>query len=47
MGNSDVIGCLLPLSFDYGLYQVFLALISGADICLGNTKDAGIQLYNF
>lgn len=28
--SSDRILCCLPLSFDYGLYQIFLALASGA-----------------
>ena len=31
---SDRILCCLPLSFDYGLYQVFLALASGACLVL-------------
>ncbi|MCX4850442.1 class I adenylate-forming enzyme family protein [Streptomyces sp. NBC_00893] len=35
--QSDVIYCALPLSFDYGLYQVFLAAISGAAVFLGRS----------
>lgn len=31
---SDRILCCLPLSFDYGLYQIFLALASGAYLIL-------------
>ncbi len=36
LGNheNDRILCSLPLSFDYGLYQVFLALLSGARLYL-------------
>mgnify|MGYP001243471557 FL=1 len=37
------IGCFLPLSFDYGLYQVFLALKSNSDIYLGNSDELGIN----
>lgn len=33
-GESDRILCCLPLSFDYGLYQLFLALASGACLVL-------------
>ena len=29
---EDVVGLFLPLSFDYGLYQVFLTLLSGAEL---------------
>lgn len=32
--KDDRIFCGLPLSFDYGLYQVFLALVSGAKLYL-------------
>ncbi|MEV7190832.1 class I adenylate-forming enzyme family protein [Streptomyces sp. NPDC093510] len=38
---GDVIGCFLPLAFDYGLYQVFLACASGATLSLGTMADAG------
>lgn len=36
---QDRILCSLPLSFDYGLYQIFLALLSGSTLYLnqGNT----------
>lgn len=33
-GPDDRILCVLPLSFDYGLYQLFLALHSGARLVL-------------
>lgn len=39
--SSDRILCFLPLSFDYGLYQVFLALASGA--CLVAPPESPIQ----
>ncbi len=32
--ETDRILCCLPLSFDYGLYQVFLGLLSGAQVYL-------------
>ncbi|GGS49240.1 AMP-dependent ligase [Streptomyces parvus] len=38
---DDVVGCFLPLSFDYGLYQVFLSCAAGATLALGSTADAG------
>lgn len=37
-GKEDRILCALPLSFDYGLYQIFLALASGAELFL---EDGG------
>lgn len=39
--NQDIIGNFLPLSFDYGMYQVFLAFYSGATLALGKRKDVG------
>ena len=41
MEMSDVVGVFLPLSFDYGLYQVFLAFQVGATLALGTELDAG------
>jgi acyl-CoA synthetase (AMP-forming)/AMP-acid ligase II len=41
---DDRIGCVLPLSFDYGLYQVFLTLLSGAELVLGDPGIAGPQI---
>ncbi|HEY9416980.1 MAG TPA: class I adenylate-forming enzyme family protein [Pseudonocardia sp.] len=38
---DDVVYCPLPLSFDYGLYQVFLGAASGAHIRLGTPAEAG------
>jgi acyl-coenzyme A synthetase/AMP-(fatty) acid ligase len=40
---DDVVFTALPLAFDYGLYQVFLALVSGACVVLEN-PDAGPPL---
>lgn len=42
--SDDIIGNFLPLSFDYGLYQVFLALQVGATITLLDYKQSGLQL---
>jgi amino acid adenylation domain-containing protein len=39
--SEDIIGDFLPLSFDYGLYQLFLAFYSGATLALGQRKDVG------
>jgi acyl-CoA synthetase (AMP-forming)/AMP-acid ligase II len=41
---DDVVYCCLPLSFDYGLYQVFLACLAGSALVLGNPEDAGPPL---
>jgi acyl-CoA synthetase (AMP-forming)/AMP-acid ligase II len=43
---DDSIFCCLPLSFDYGLYQAFLACLSGARLVLGTGPDAGPPLLN-
>ncbi|MBA8823981.1 acyl-CoA synthetase (AMP-forming)/AMP-acid ligase II [Saccharopolyspora lacisalsi] len=42
--DDDVVYCPLPLSFDYGLYQVFLAALSGAHLWLGTHAEAGPPL---
>ncbi|WP_309112099.1 AMP-binding protein [Saccharothrix sp.] len=41
---DDVVFCALPLSFDYGLYQVFLGVLSGACVRLASAEDAGPRL---
>ncbi|KAK0874535.1 hypothetical protein LTR02_018375, partial [Friedmanniomyces endolithicus] len=41
---DDVVFCCLPLSFDYGLYQVFLSALAGAELVLGSGADAGAGL---
>lgn len=38
---DDRIGCFLPLSFDYGLYQIFLAAQAGATLVLGDPAQVG------
>lgn len=38
---DDVVYCPLPLSFDVGLYQLFLGALSGAQVRLGTSADAG------
>lgn len=42
--TEDVIGLFLPLSFDYGLYQVFLAAQVGATILLNHPEAVGPEL---
>ncbi|MER6030914.1 class I adenylate-forming enzyme family protein [Streptomyces sp. NPDC001851] len=41
---DDVVYCPLPLSFDYGLYQLYLAALSGAHVVLGSAAEAGPAL---
>ena len=41
---DDTVLCCLPLSFDYGLYQVFLCTAAGARLVLGDESDAGPAL---
>jgi acyl-CoA synthetase (AMP-forming)/AMP-acid ligase II len=38
---EDVIGCFLPLAFDYGLYQILLACSAGAALALGTMSEVG------
>lgn len=42
--DDDVVYCPLPLSFDYGLYQVLLAIMSGAHLQLGTAAEVGPTL---
>lgn len=44
INHDDIVGNFLPLSFDYGLYQVFLSFQVGASIALGDYKQSGLQL---
>ncbi len=40
---DDVVLCRLPLSFDYGLYQIFLTALAGAELVLADPRaDAGL-----
>lgn len=41
---DDVVFCALPLSFDYGLYQLFLCTLSGAQLHLAGQRAAGHRL---
>jgi acyl-CoA synthetase (AMP-forming)/AMP-acid ligase II len=41
---ADTVFCALPLSFDYGLYQVLLCGLAGAGLVLGDARDAGPTL---
>lgn len=42
--SSDRIGILLPLSFDYGLYQIFLAMQVGASVTFLGNFNSPLQL---
>jgi acyl-CoA synthetase (AMP-forming)/AMP-acid ligase II len=42
--DDDVVYCPLPLSFDYGLYQVYLAALGGSRLHLGTVAEAGPPL---
>lgn len=42
--SDDTVFCCLPLSFDYGLYQLFLAVASGAHLVLDTEASAGPTL---
>ncbi|QUH05537.1 acyl--CoA ligase [Saccharopolyspora erythraea] len=42
--DDDVVYCPLPLSFDYGLYQLFLATAAGAHLWLGTVAESGPPL---
>jgi acyl-CoA synthetase (AMP-forming)/AMP-acid ligase II len=42
--DDDTVFCPLPLSFDYGLYQLFLAAQAGAHVWLGRPADVGPTL---
>ena len=44
--ETDTVFCCLPLSFDYGLYQVFLSVLSGAALVLAGPDAAGPALLN-
>ncbi len=39
--GDDVVYCPLPLSFDYGLYQVYLAALAGARLHLATVAEVG------
>ena len=41
---DDTVGGFLPLAFDYGLYQIFLAARSGAKLYLGDPDQVGPRL---
>ena len=41
---DDVVWCALPLSFDYGMYQIFLSTLAGARLHLASPADTGPTL---
>lgn len=42
--TGDVVFCILTLSFDYGLYQMFLSCLAGSTLWLGGRDSAGPRL---
>ncbi len=42
--RDDTVFCCMPLSFDYGQYQIYLAATAGATLVLGAPADAGPRL---
>lgn len=42
--QEDRVGIFLPLSFDYGLYQLFYAAMVGASVFIGRPEMAGPEL---
>jgi len=42
--ESDTVGCFLPLAFDYGLYQIFLAVEARCLLVIGDPAQVGPRL---
>jgi acyl-CoA synthetase (AMP-forming)/AMP-acid ligase II len=42
--ETDRIGVFLPLSFDYGFYQIFYAMMTGAALYIGRPEMSGPEL---
>jgi amino acid adenylation domain-containing protein len=42
--EDDAVFCALPLSFDYGLYQILLCGLAGAELVLSGAGEAGPAL---
>ena len=42
--GTDTVFCCMPLSFDYGQYQIFLSAMAGAALVLADSSDAGPRL---
>lgn len=45
--TDDVVGLFLPLSFDYGLYQIFLSAAAGASIFIGQSEFTALKLVSY
>ncbi len=41
---TDIVYCVLPLSFDYGLYQVFLCVAAGAHLILDEIRTKPLSV---
>lgn len=46
MGREDRIICMMPLAFDYGLYQLLMAMHSGATLVLERSFTYPAQIFN-
>lgn len=42
--QQDRLALLLPMSFDYGLYQIFYAMMSGCAVFIGRSEMSGPEL---
>lgn len=42
--SDDTVYCPLPMSFDYGLYQVYLTMLAGARLRFGTAAESGPPL---
>jgi acyl-CoA synthetase (AMP-forming)/AMP-acid ligase II/ubiquinone/menaquinone biosynthesis C-methylase UbiE len=45
--TNDVVGLFLPLSFDYGLYQIFLCAAAGSSIFIGQPEFTALKLVSY
>ena len=45
--NKDKIAVFLPISFDYGMYQVFMGLVCGSKIFLAKIDEISFSYLNF
>ena len=45
--NRDNIAVFLPISFDYGLYQIYMGLISNSKIFLAKTNEISFNYFNY
>lgn len=41
-GREDVVHCGLPLSFDYGYYQILLSVVAGSELILSGNRPGAV-----